>query len=268
MALIGCKAGMWPHIRAYLPRETPTHTLVPFAGTTAAAAALQEEGHNVTVMTDLNRHFVRVFRHMRDDPEFTNRVDVYMNIIRSAGDTQEQCKRYRALRSEYNSEPTFDMKSAEQAALAYTLWRLTFNGVVKVNQKGHFVPVAGISPAKMKLYDYRRSYDEYQPHLQKLPPIEYEDYRMTFQRAERGDFVYVDPPYDGVFNEYIGTHPFCTETLIEELNKLTERGVLWMLSNSASRDWLQHFDCMYTVHRRRGGYGGTEVVVTNYSDFM
>lgn len=264
VSLIGCKTQMWTKLRDYLPQSVPRRTLVPFAGSTAAAACLHDEGHRVVAMSDYNKHFVRVFSCMRKDPYFTERVDKYLGRIRAAGDHDAQKVEFRELRKAYNGA-VFRCNDCDRAALAFALWRLTFNGVVKINRKGEYVPVAGISEAKMWKYQYRGVYDTYLPYIRDhLPEIRYEDYRDTFRIARKGDFIYVDPPYEGVINEYIGASPFSTNELVEELEKLTRRGVLWMMTNSDKRDWTKHFKNVHPIKRRTSSYSGGEVVVINY----
>ena len=165
----------------------------------------------------------------------------------------------------------------QSAARTLYLNKTCFNGLYRVNRKGHFnVPVGS--------YRNPQIFDEVAlratSRALKAASIATRDFRSLVKHAEPGDFYYFDPPYDPVsktasFTSY--THArFDDEdqqALAEVFAALSEKGCYCMLSNSHTPfilDLYRQFRietvtanrCINSKGNRRGGV--KEIVALNY----
>jgi DNA adenine methylase len=104
---------------------------------------------------------------------------------------------YLARRDRLNALlPTLgDEPNLEAAALLYYLNKTGFNGLHRVNSSGRF----NVGFGEHKAINYVRDFSSYADVMSQ--------WRFTtedFERVERepDDFIYLDPPYDGGFDEY------------------------------------------------------------------
>lgn len=145
--------------------------------------------------------------------------------------TESDFYRVRALDPE-------QLEAVERAARFLYLNKTCYNGLHRVNRKGQFnTPFGGLVRVNMvdaanlmKAADMLRRTD-----------LRCADYRDILNELEAGDFVYLDPPYYPIggfsdFKRY--TRDFFGEDehaeLAEEFEKLSRRGVLALMSNSAA----------------------------------
>jgi len=169
------------------------------------------------------------------------------------------------------------LSDVERAARMIYLNKTCYNGLYRVNRKGHFnVPIG--SYVKPKILDESCLWAAHAA-LQGVV-IEPRDFRAVRQLAKPGDFVYMDPPYHPLsrtasFTGYTAGQ-FKEEDqkgLAMVFEELTERGCLCMLSNSHTplildlyRDFrIEVVEAARAINcngqRRRGI---REVVVLNY----
>jgi len=108
--------------------------------------------------------------------------------------------------------------------------------------------------------------------MEKFPKLQ--DYRTALKTAQAGDFVYLDLPCDGTWNEYQagGFTAADQKDLTQVVNDLTRAGVLVMLSNSNTeriRDLYSRYHVQVVRDARSIFADGNremaeEVMVTNY----
>lgn len=108
------------------------------------------------------------------------------------------------------------------------LTRTCVNGLIRFNSDGDFnnsfhLSRAGIAPNRLEpqLYLWSKA----------IQNITFKacDYRDTLSIAEKGDFVFLDPPYGGTKGRY-QTISFDIEAFFSELERLNSIGVKWMLT--------------------------------------
>lgn len=173
-----------------------------------------------------------------------------------------------------------DLSDVEVASRFIFLNRTGFNGMYRVNKKGQFnVPFGRYeNPLICDEQNLRRVSAALQ-----FVGIEERGYEAVLERAEKGDFVYFDPPYHPVsatssFTSY--TSSDFTEDDQTELRdlylKLHEKGVYVMLSNSdtplinelyskKNEIKVHKVSAGRSINSKADGRGKiTEVVVTNY----
>ena len=117
-----------------------------------------------------------------------------------------------------------------------------------------------------------------------------EDYRSTISSAQKGDFVYLDPPYEPVDKKgsekiKVGNKSFTSYTaegftsadqiaLKEQCDKLDRRGIKFALSNSNAAMILElykdynvyQFEANRTLNSKKENRknSAVEILVTNY----
>lgn len=219
---------------------------------------------------DNNAELINCYQAVRDQvEELMERLEEHLRQFRAQGESYY----YQARRKHDLSGPV------ERAARMIFLNKTCFNGLWRVNSRGHFnVPIGSYRPEKVTLYD-RANLLAASRALQGVE-LKVQDFRKTLQSTAKGDFVYLDPPYYPVsrtanFTSY--TKEDFGKTEQEELAGLfvsaAGRGVELMLSNSDTpfiRDLYEGTFRVRTVKARRavncdGAKRGhiSEVVVTS-----
>jgi DNA adenine methylase len=152
----------------------------PFLG---AGSVFLGSSYPKAVIGDANPDLVAVWTAIRERPrEFCERASALFSEINRSDEA------YRRIRTEYNSsEDRF-----ERAIRFIYLNKFGFNGLYRVNQKGHFnVPYAklGVIP--------HFPFEEVEAASRKLRSamVVCSGFRGTMSLASRGDVVYCDPPY-------------------------------------------------------------------------
>lgn len=135
--------------------------------------------------------------------------------------------------------------AVDRAAHFFYLNRTAWNGLYRVNRWGQFnVPWGARSFTLPELEDLQAV----GRHLDGVE-VALSDFRASLRKARGGDFVYLDPPYLKVsdtskFNGYTQKRFRVDDlaALAEECQRLTERGVTWLLSNRDSRTIRELFE--------------------------
>lgn len=135
---------------------------------------------------------------------------------------------YLAVRGAWNDlVPT----GVERAAAFLYLNRTCFNGLWRVNRAGEFnVPMGRYEDPLAGIAERLRAAA---PALARAD-LRMGDYRGVLHDVRRGDFVYIDPPYDGGWTGYT-TDSFNDRDQAElayEVRRLALRGVRVMVSNA------------------------------------
>lgn len=178
---------------------------------------------------DNNPELVNCYEVVRDQVDaLMTRLDEHLKEFRSQGEPYY----YQTRRLHKPSGPV------ERAARMIFLNKTCYNGLWRVNGKGEFnVPIGSYRPERVTLYD-RDNLLAASASLQKTD-LRVRDFRETFEQAQPGDFLYVDPPYYPLsrtanFTSYTleDFGPKEQTELAQHVVKAAERGVLVMLSNS------------------------------------
>lgn len=131
-----------------------------------------------------------------------------------------------------------DLSKINLAARFIYLNKTGFNGLYRVNKNNKFnVPLAKKSSIKNSTLFNAENFQNISRYLQEKDiKIENNDYKKVLQTAKKGDFAFIDPPYDSdknIFNSYT-SKIFGKEQqreLAQLLKKLDKKGVKWMLTN-------------------------------------
>jgi DNA adenine methylase len=165
----------------------------------------------------------------------------------------------------------------ERAARMIYLNKTCYNGLWRVNRRGHFnVPMGRYRRPNILDRSRLRAASEALGGVD----VEVRDFREVADRAEAGDFVYFDPPYVPLtptanFTDYYagGFGQAEQEALADTFRRLDKQGCRVMLSNSDTdlvRELYAGFEIIAVEARRainsQAGKRGpvSEVVVMNY----
>jgi len=224
--------------RALLSRIIPMVTqfngtyIEPFLG--AGALFFSMPRSQKKIGNDFNMELIELYRVVRDDPEGL------LFHLRQHRNEQEYFYEVRS----WDREPDFAERSkAVRAARLIFLNKTCFNGLYRVNSRNEFnVPFANLkNPDFISERNIRQMSSFLRARLEKsrVVALRQGDYQSTTAKAKRGDFVYLDPPYDPLsdtasFVSYqkTGFTKADQGDLKKEIDRLASIGVPTLLSNS------------------------------------
>lgn len=222
---VGGKRQLLPTILSHVPQEYGTY-YEPFLGGGALLFALQPKQ---AVVSDSNSELINTYRVIRD----------------ALSDLVIELQGYRKTKDDYYFIRALDrlegfktISSVKRAARFLYLNKTCFNGLHRVNSKGQFNTPYGYYKSPTILD--RDKIDLVQEYLSSNQvSILNCDYEETLWTASKGDFVYLDPPYEPLsatssFTGYSATG-FSQEDqrrVKEVVDRLTRIGVKVLISNS------------------------------------
>jgi DNA adenine methylase len=226
------------------------------------------------VIADLNSRLYGFYLQVKTNPE-----KLYTGIVEIADEfnrTEEVNKKdfYLSLRSKYNQS---HVDTFESAVLLYALNKLCFNGLYRENSKGGF----NVPFGKKKQLPYLDEEDLISvSKVLAETTILNADFETTIEKAVRGDFVYLDPPYIPIdatssFTSYHsnGFGIDEQERLALAMREMKSAGINAMCSNSdtpLTREIYEGLDIVTIkaprmVSAKASGRGSvSELVITNY----
>ena len=285
----GGKRQLIPTIQAVLPatlRQEPDLTYVePFIGGGAVLFWLLQTYPNIrrAIINDINPDLVTAYRVVQQRPqELINELMAIQEQYHRLPSEEVRRTYFEDTRAEFNTRPLEELRNT---ALLIFLNRTCFNGLYRVNSKGHFNVPFG-------------RYDQptiCHPHtimaasqlLARVTILE-GDFATILAHAPANSFFYFDPPYKplsktATFNAY-ATETFdaaSQQRLADACRELDTQGQRWLLSNSDPQNidaTDSYFDDLYagfTIQRiqakrsinskanSRGNIG--ELLISNYT---
>jgi DNA adenine methylase len=219
----GGKRGLLTEIIRRLPPSFNRY-MEPFLGGGAVFFALSSRP---AFLADSNGELVISYEAVRDECE------ELISLLSTYEHSEEEFYRIRAL----DRAPDFaSLSRVERAARLIYLNKTCFNGLYRVNAKGFFnVPFGRYENPKICDAANLKACS------QKLSRavLSVSSFEHVLEVAEKGDFVYFDPPYAPVsktsdFTSYVpgGFDDAAQELLMLVCLQLHQRGVQWILSNS------------------------------------
>tara|TARA_B100001057_G_C22694919_1_gene889328 strand:+ start:239 stop:1081 length:843 start_codon:yes stop_codon:yes gene_type:complete len=208
-----------------LPSITYNRYIEPFLGGGAVFKYLKP--NNRSILSDINDELICFYACLKLNPkELYSYTQEHMNA---------HCEDYY-----YEIRSTNSHKDKIQKASRFLyLNRTCYNGIYRVNSKNEFnVPIGDSKDFKVSEKDFI----EYSQLLSEAE-IKNDDFRITIGNAEKGDLIFVDPPYvtksnESSFNMYSGNQ-FDWNAQIE-LSKMLEiknqEGVYIIATNINDKD--------------------------------
>ena len=238
----GGKTRLLERIIPYLPKTIAGY-YEPFLGGGAVYFAVRPRVSGICHLYDLNEDLIDVWRIVRDEPErLLDAIEEYHGL-----DSEDEYYTVRAASPEGTVA-----RAARFVYLNQTAW----NSLYRVNKKGEFNvpwgdrPFRGLDRAELRAVSVGLA----------DAVIESLDFRESLLLPQRGDFVYLDPPYLPVsdtskFRGYTRKKFYRAdlEDLADLCRSMSDRGVNWVMSNRdtpAVRELFDHARIVRFTTRR------------------
>ncbi len=265
----GGKRQILDKLKEQLPEEYNTY-YEPFVGGGALLFELEPQN---AVINDFNDELINVYKVLCDEVKFNKMIKLL-----NKHEAKHSEEYYYEIRNKDRNKRSFK-KLAEHTRAARTIYlnKACFNGLYRVNSKGEFnVPfgkkdkVNTYEGSNLNLLNYYLSSNNFQ--------ILNGDFEKAVETAQKGDFIYFDPPYDSdtsTFTSYteVGFGKNEQIRLAKVFKDLSNRGCYVMLSNHNTKlinELYSEFN-IHVIEAKRninsnGQKRGTveEVIITNY----
>ncbi len=226
----GGKGSLLTHLLPHVPR-LPTDYYEPFLGGGALFLGMCARGTKFRAhLSDINKELINSYRIVKDTPEDLIGL---LSIFQSEYDESSDKSEYYYKKRDWH--PT---GLTESVARLVFLNRTCYNGLYRVNSRGEFnVPFGRYKkPRILDAENIRAVSYVLRETDAELGSI---DYKTALSGCGRGDFIYLDPPYQPVsktssFTDYTpdGFSENDQVELAGQFAKLVDRGCTVLLSNS------------------------------------
>jgi len=221
---VGGKTKLLPDLLSRLPEKIGRY-YEPFAG---GAALFFRLAPGRAVLADCNADLIGLYGALSSDV-----AGVIRKLERHRSEHDESY--YYSMRTRWNDRDV-SWSAAERAAAFIYLNKTCFNGLWRVNRSGDFnVPIGRYTDPPICVPETLRAAASVLARAE----LRCADYRSAVADAERGDFIYFDPPYDPVtttasFTSYTADAFSADDqrALADTARQLVARGCRVMLSNS------------------------------------
>lgn len=267
----GGKRQIIDKLKKYIPEEYNTY-YEPFVG---GGALLFELSPKKAVINDYNSELMNVYTCIKDETKFTKMCNELNHF-----ETNHSEEFFYEIRSWDKDKKKFNkLADYKRAARTIYLNKACFNGLYRVNSKNEFnVPFN--KKSKVNTYDGQNlgiihSYLNFND-----VKLLCTDFEKAVEEAEKGDFIYFDPPYDSdttTFNSYT-ENGFGKEEQVRLANlfkKLSDKGCYVMLSNHNTKlvnELYSEFNINVIEAKRNINANGKkrgkveEVIITNFEN--
>lgn len=248
---VGSKKALADRIVSVMPENFGRYH-EPFCGSAAVFFELREQRRPfVSTLSDLNPELINFWRMMKDGtgpesyakPLRRQTVHAIGNLVKFGTDLET----YRMVRASQLTDPV------RRAARFWYLQSLCFNGLWRENQSGgHNVPHGKRSVEPPGYYDFDTAHCCLQGTT-----LRHRDAMAACDDVERGDLVYLDPPYADTFTGYVASDwtPLHLAELIDRAHQLASRGACVVLSEQdtpLTRGLLKHRASFASFNVRQG----------------
>lgn len=265
----GGKRQVMPEIKKYLPEEYKVY-YEPFVG---GGAVFFELSPKKAVLNDYNKELMNVFECIKDEVKFEKMCNELNH--HEANHSEDY---YYEIRDKDRDKSKFNkLADYKRAARTIYLNKACFNGLYRVNSKNEFNVPFG---KKNKVNTYEGQNLGIVHCILNFNDIELMscDYEEAVKKAKKGDFIYLDPPYDSdttTFNDYTenGFGKDEQKRLANVFKDLDKRGCYVMLSNHNTKlinELYKGFNKHVIKAQRNINANGQkrgkteEVIITNY----
>jgi DNA adenine methylase len=198
----------------------------PFLG---GGAMLYKFGHKGAVGGDIYKPLIDFWIMVRDNPEH-----LIQDYTAQWGKLQESLPDYY-----YEVRDRFNLEQKPEDL--NFLMRTCVNGIVRFSKQGCFNNSFHLSRKGMQPARFAKTVFEWSKHIQDVE-FRIGDFEETLEDAKGDDFVYLDPPYAGNKQRYIGNLE--VERFYGVLGQLNSKGVKWALSFDGARGDTFYGNCV------------------------
>lgn len=263
---VGGKRQLMPELKSHIPKKVGRY-FEPFLGGGALFFEIQPEQG---IVNDANPDLINVYQVIKDN------VDELIEDLKKHVNEEEYFYQIRGLD---RTEGFNKLSPIQKASRIIYLNKTCFNGLYRVNNAGEFnSPFGRYKNPNIVNEVTLKAVNNYLNKTKTV--INNADYIEATSDAKRGNFVYLDPPYDPVsdssnFTGYTqsGFNKDEQIRLKEFCEKMDRKGVKFMLSNSSTQFIKELYSGfkIHTVEATRAinsdplGRGKVEeVIVKNY----
>lgn len=225
---VGGKRQLMPAIKELIPKNY-TNYYEPFIGGGAVLFDLQPKN---AVINDFNEELINVYQTIKENPE------ELISDLKTHKNESDYFYDLRALDREDNFDNLSNIKKASRVIY---LNKTCYNGLYRVNNSGEFnSPFGRYKNPNIVNETTIRAVSKYL-NTNKITILN-GDFEEALKGIKKGSFVYFDPPYHPVsassnFTGYVqGGFDMYEQVRLRDLcNKLNEKGINFLLSNSATQ---------------------------------
>lgn len=239
---VGGKRQLIPEIKKLLPRGVLNRPYYePFIGGGALFFELQPKH---AVINDYNEELINVYTVIKENPS---------ELIEDLKKHKNTAEYFYEIRS-IDRRPHFsDLTNIERASRIIYLNKTCYNGLYRVNNAGEFnSPFGKYKNPNIVNEPVIKAVSKYLNSIQ--IQISNGDYEVILEDIPGNSFVYLDPPYHPIsesanFTGYVqgGWDEEDQLRLRNTCNMLNERGIRFLLSNSAS-NFIKEIYSEYNIH--------------------
>ncbi len=266
---VGGKRQLISQILPFIPKNMNIYH-EPFFG---GGAMLFELHPKIARINDLNEELINVYKTIHRSPH------KLIELLRMHKDSNNRDYFYEVRKLDRDLDSYRKLTKVERAARTIYLNKTCYNGLYRVNKKGEFNTPFG-KYKNPKICDEKGIYEIHHYFKHSIIEICNGDFEKFLNKAQAGDFVYLDPPYDPIsetayFTDYQASG-FSKEEqlrLKKVCDELHNKGVKFLLSNSDT-EFINDIYKEYTIKKvlaprninSKGDKRGkiSEVIIMNY----
>lgn len=274
----GGKSREIPRFLQYIPDDFNRY-IEPFFGGGAVYFYLEPDN---AIINDLNTRLMTFYQELRNNyPEMRKQLDELQSLYEK---NQKEYKRLKTLSPNervpnaneelyYKMRELFNHPNGEflDGVLYFFINKTAYSGMIRYNNSGEYnVPFGRYPNLNTRLITEQHSELLQRTELYNL------DYKKIFDMAQEDDFIFLDPPYDCVFNDYgnidmmNGFDEEQHRRLAEEFKKLPCRALMiigkTLLTEELYKDYIfDEYYKNYSVNiKNRFNNDKMHIVVKNY----
>lgn len=262
----GGKQNLIKDLLKYLPpTEKVNSYFEPFLG---AGSLFFATDYKKCFLSDINKDLMNCYRAIKNDPKLIANILERHNV-----NYQKDEKYYYKVRERFNKY--LEERSLKQAARFIFLIHSSFNGIYRVNLKGKYnVPIGKRKPALPSL-EYLNEISE----KLKGNYLSTKSYIKIFNKTQKNDFIYLDPPYPPLngtsYFQHYSKDKFPQKDqkkVVDFANELNDKNCFVMVSNADTemirelyKDWnIIELETTRFINCKSKRLKVNELIITNY----
>lgn len=230
----GSKRKLLPELLCRVPEDFDRY-IEPFCG---SACLFFELSDKKAILSDINDELINSYKQLKIDRGIREKL-----VALPA--TEHQYYKLRELNQD-------ELSRNERAVRFLYLNRYCFNGIYRTNSSGKFnVPIGSRTGG----FPSQERFEAVRKKLMKARLMT-ADYKKVLKQVQKGDFVYMDPPYSKSekFTGEYGVGSFNVSKLpefITILDDIHEKGAKFLFSYRSCKDTAEKLNEKYRVERVR-----------------
>jgi DNA adenine methylase len=211
---VGNKQRFAGEIAQFFPAKYNTFC-EPFIGSGAIIATVAPRQG---IGSDIFKPLIDIWQKLKEDPN--GLIDWYAER-RNRIEVEDKKEVYKSVLASFNSK--------HNGADFLFLTRACYGGIVRFRKADGFMSTPCGVHTPIPVITFKKRVFEWHNRLKHIEFI-HTDYKLIFERSQKGDLIYCDPPYSHSQGILYGAQSFQLVELLEEIEKAKSRGVYVALS--------------------------------------